>query len=106
MHGGTSGEGAGTCQQDSCTGMASSYTHVQAELYGVLPVQQQAFAGLQRSAVKWNNRLIQAAAVCNGLTWVNRTAVVGEEVELSLYRLAEARFLVSLTRKDLHISAH
>ena len=68
---------------------------VQAELHGVLPVQQKAFVGLQRSGVNWSNRLIQAAAVCNGLTWVNRTAVVGEEAELSLYRLAEARFLVS-----------
>ena len=67
---------------------------MQAELHGVLPVQQGAFAGLQQSSTGWNNRLIQAAAVCHGLTLVNRSTVVGEEAELSLFKLAEARFLV------------
>lgn len=46
---------------------------VQAQLHGVVPVQQHAFQAMQQRAVQWSNRLIQAAAVCHGLTMVNKT---------------------------------
>lgn len=67
---------------------------LQADLHGVVPVQQQAFQTLQTRATLWSNKLIQAAAVCNGLTMVNKTTVVGDGMERSLFTAVEARFLV------------
>ena len=69
---------------------------IQADLHGVVQVKQQAFEALQQRSAQWSNRLIQAAAVCNGLTMVNKTTVVGDEMERSLFKSVEARFLVSI----------
>ena len=67
---------------------------MQAEFYGVLPVTKGIFGPLQQNAVRWGNRLKQAAAVCNGLTVINKSTVVGEEFEQSLFKAVEARFKV------------
>ena len=69
---------------------------MQAELHGVIPVTDGRFEPLQQSAVRWSNSLRQAAAVCNGLTLVNKTMVIGEEVEQKLFKLVEARFKARL----------
>ena len=69
---------------------------MQAELHGVIPVTDGRFEPLQQSAVRWSNALRQAAAVCNGLTLVNKTMVIGEEVEQKLFKLVEARFKARL----------
>ena len=61
----------------------------------MLPVSKGVFEPLQRSALGWSNRLRQAAAVCNGLTMINRSTVVGDIMERSLFQAVEARFLVS-----------
>lgn len=65
---------------------------MQAELHGIIPVSNGSFEPLQQSAIRWSNALRQAAAVCNGLTLINKTTVVGEEVEQKVFKLVEARF--------------
>lgn len=67
---------------------------VQAELHGVLPVQKGKFQGIQQMALRWPNRLKQAVAVCNGLTMVGKHTVVGVDMERSMFKAVEARFLV------------
>lgn len=67
---------------------------MQAELQGVLPVQQGMFQGMQQTALRWPNRLKQAAAVCNGLTMVGKHTVVGLDMERTMFKAVEARFLV------------
>ncbi len=67
---------------------------MQAELHGMLPVSNGCFEPLQRSALKWSNRLTQAAAVCNGLTMINKSTIAGDILERSLFKAVEARFLV------------
>ncbi len=67
---------------------------MQAALHGVLPVQHHSFGVLQTSSVQWSNRLRQALAVCNGLTFVNKTTVVGLDMERKLFKAVEAQFLV------------
>ena len=77
---------------------------MQTELHGVLPVKHTAvlkdsvkhshFEPLQQTAVAWNNSLKQAAAVCNSLTVINKHTVVGADMERSLFKAVEARFLV------------
>lgn len=52
---------------------------------------------MQQNAVRWSNRLKQAAAVCNGLTVINKSTVVGEEFEQSLFKAVEARFKAGST---------
>lgn len=66
----------------------------QAELHGILPVKSNRFEPLQQTAVHWSNTLKQAAAVCNSLTLVNKHTVAGFDVERSLFKAVEARFLV------------
>ena len=66
---------------------------LQAALHGVLPVQEGQFESLQQNALRWNNRLRQALAVCNGLSWINKT-LVGVDMERSMFKAVEARFLV------------
>ena len=51
------------------------------------------FESLQQNALRWNNRLRQALAVCNGLSWINKT-LVGVDMERSMFKAVEARFLV------------
>ena len=67
----------------------------QAELHGVIPARQGSFEGLQQTALRWGNRLRQAAAVCNSLTMISKATVVGEDMERLLFKNVEARFVVS-----------
>ena len=66
---------------------------MQAALHGVLPVHKGQFETLQRNAMRWDNRLRQAMAVCNGLVLINKT-VVGMDLERNMFKAVEARFLV------------
>ncbi len=68
---------------------------MQAELHGVLPVHKGSFEALQKSALRWGNRLKQAVAVCNSLSMVNKNTVVGADMERSMFKAVEARFLVN-----------
>ena len=72
----------------------TNLTFVQAELKGVVPVQQGEFQSLQQTALRWPNRLKQAMAVCNGLTMVGKHTVVGVDMERNMFKAVEARFLV------------
>ncbi len=54
------------------------------------------FQSLQQNALRWSNRLKQAFAVCNSLNMVSKTAVAGVDMERTLFKLVEARFLVGL----------
>ena len=67
---------------------------LQVRLHGVLPVKNGSFQPLQQCAAYWNDRLKQAAAVCNGLTWVSKRSVVGNNLEIKLFAMVEARFVV------------
>ena len=67
---------------------------MQSQLHGVLPVVRGQFGQLQQTAVRWNNRLKQACAVCHSLTVENRT-VAGDAVEELLFQMVEATFQVS-----------
>ncbi len=66
----------------------------QVRLHGVLPVNNGSFQPLQQCAAYWNDRFKQAAAVCNGLTWVSKRSVVGDDLERKLFVMVEARFVV------------
>lgn len=68
---------------------------VQPELYGMLPVEDGKFTAMQRMAVRWPNRLKQAAAVCNSLTFINKHQVVGDAADKQAFKAVEARFVVS-----------
>ena len=61
----------------------------------MLPTQQGSFGTLQHSALRWSNRLRQACAVCHGLSMVSKGSVAGLDVERDLFKVVEARFLVS-----------
>ena len=67
---------------------------MQTELAGVLPVHKGEFQAIQQSALRWSNRLKQAVAVCNSLTMINKNTVVGADMERSMFKAVEARFLV------------
>ncbi|KAL0049927.1 hypothetical protein WJX82_000871 [Trebouxia sp. C0006] len=78
-----------------------------ARLHGMLPVTNGVFEPLQSNAVRWSNNLAQAAAVCHGLTMINKSTIVGDDAERRLFQTVEARFLdresVALPRKpDQH----
>lgn len=60
----------------------------------MVPASNGRFEALQQNAVQWHNRLKQAAAVCNGLTMISKTLVVGDDMERKLFKGVEARFLV------------
>ena len=70
---------------------------MQPELHGMLPVEEGQFLGLQCMAMRWPNRLKQAAAVCNSLTLINRSQVVGDAADKQAFTAVEARFVVSHT---------
>ena len=82
--------------------------HVQAELHGVLPVRVGEFQLIQKAALRWPNRLKQAVAVCNSLSMVDKHTVVGVDMERTMFKAVEARFLdretVVLPRKPDQIS--
>ena len=60
----------------------------------MLPVTNGVFEPLQSNAVRWSNNLAQAAAVCHGLTMINKSTIVGDDAERRLFQTVEARFLV------------
>ena len=72
----------------------SEHIAVQAK-HGMLPVHRSAFTAIQQSAVQWSIRLKQAVATCNGLTMIDKSLVAGHDLERALFRMMEARFLVS-----------
>ena len=74
--------------------ISSCLLNSQARLHGMLPVTNGAFEPLQSSAVRWSNKLAQAAAVCHGLTMINKSTIVGDDAERRLFQTVEARFLV------------
>ena len=67
---------------------------MQATLHGVLPVIKAAFGSLQKSALWWSDRLRQSFAVCHSLSMVNKAVVAGSDMDRSLFKAVEARFLV------------
>lgn len=67
---------------------------VQPELHGMVPMEGGQFGGLQRMAMRWPNRLKQAAAVCNSLTLINRKQVVGDAADKQAFKAVEAQFVV------------
>jgi hypothetical protein len=67
---------------------------LQVRLHGVLPVNDGSFQPLQQCAAYWNDRLKQAAAVCNSLTWVSKRSMVGDDLERKLFDMVEAQFVV------------
>ena len=60
----------------------------------MLPVTKGVFEPLESSAVRWSNKLAQAAAVWQGLTMINKSTIVGDNTERRLFQTVEARFLV------------
>ena len=74
----------------------------QTELAGMIPVHKREFQPIQQSALRWSNRLKQAVAVCNSLTMVNKNTVVGVDMERSIFRAVEARFLVCTHQAPFH----
>ncbi|DBA96365.1 TPA: hypothetical protein ACH3X3_002538 [Trebouxia sp. C0006] len=63
------------------------------EFQGMLPVEEGEFTTLQRSAFRWPDRLKQAAAVCNALSFVSRKQAVGDVCEREVFKAVEAQFL-------------
>lgn len=76
----------------------------------MLPVEEGQFLGMQCMAMRWPNRLKQAAAVCNSLTLINKSQVVGDVADKQAFKAVEARFVVShngnwlATMKQLHVT--
>lgn len=60
----------------------------------MLPVENGKFTGLQQSATRWPERLKQAAALCNSLTFISQHQVVGDLADKQGFLAVEARFLV------------
>ena len=73
---------------------ATYLVDLQPELHGMLPVEGGAFTGLQQTATRWPEQLKTAVAVCNSLTLVNKTQVVGDLADKQAFTAVEARFLV------------
>ncbi|KAL0053576.1 hypothetical protein WJX82_007835 [Trebouxia sp. C0006] len=76
-----------------CFDKTGTLTHNTAELHGVLPVQQAAFGPLQSHASRWTNQLRQAFGVCHSLSMVSKSVVAGDDMERTLFKAVEARFL-------------
>ena len=69
---------------------------MQSDLHGMIPVVGGQFLSLQTDAIRWPNGLKQAAAVCNSLTLISKSKVVGELGERRAFNAVEARFVVSI----------
>lgn len=74
---------------------------MQADLHGILPVHKGEFELLQKSALRWSNRLKQAVAVCNSLSMVSKNTVAGVDMERAMFKAVEAHFLVSSSSFDI-----
>ncbi len=68
---------------------------MQSDLHGMIPVVGGQFLSLQSDAIRWPSGLKQAAAVCNSLTLISKSKVVGELGERRAFNAVEARFVVS-----------
>ena len=88
----------------NCKFLTSTVYLLQAHLHGVLPVHKAAFTSLQQNALRWGNRLKQALAVCHSLSMVTKVEVAGADMERSLFKAVEARFLVSYNRQQARIT--
>ncbi|DBA71773.1 TPA: hypothetical protein ACH3X2_011039 [Trebouxia sp. C0005] len=99
---------AGALADVVCFDKTGTLTRTATELAGVLPVHKGEFQPIQQSALRWSNRLKQAVAVCNSLTMVNKITVAGADMERSMFKAVEARFLdrehVVLPRQPDHTS--
>lgn len=84
-------------QSAGCLRSACVCVRVQPELHGMLSVEEGQFSGLQCMAMRWPNRLKQAAAVCNSLTLINKSQVVGDAADKQAFKAVEACFVVSDT---------
>lgn len=60
------------------------------------------FLSLQSDAMRWPNGLRQAAAVCNSLTLIGKSKVVGELGERRAFNGVEAHFLVCAHSHSMH----
>ncbi len=78
---------------------------LQLDVHGMVPVIPKAFAPLQKGAVIWPNRLRQAAAVCNALTYLDRGITVGDAAEKTLFKAVGAQFLVIPLPRSAHNSS-
>jgi len=67
---------------------------LQSDLHGMIPVVGGQFLSLQSDAIRWPSGLKQAAAVCNSLTLISKSKVVGELGERRAFNAVEARFVV------------
>ncbi|KAL0045606.1 hypothetical protein WJX82_011184 [Trebouxia sp. C0006] len=76
-----------------CFDKTGTLTESEPDFHGMVPVIYQAFAPLQKGAVIWPNRLRQAAAVCNSLTYLDRGITVGDAAQKTLLKVVEAHFL-------------
>lgn len=88
---------SGVCKQQqhinpSCS--TSSSAAVQADLHGVVPVNEAVFGKLEQTAFRWGSRLRQMFAVCHSLNMVSRSTVAGADLERKLFKAVEASFLV------------
>jgi hypothetical protein len=86
-----------TCAEVQSASVSGLCVQVQPELHGMLPVEEGQFLGMQCMAMRWPNRLKQAAAVCNSLTLINKSQVVGDAADKQAFKAVEARFVVSHT---------
>ena len=80
----------------TCMGVTWLLVMLQAELHGIIPANGGKFEGLQQSAMRWSNRLRQAAGVCHSITMVHKTVLAREPMERSMFKLVEAQFLVRM----------
>lgn len=89
-----------TPKDRKCELIDMSMTHwlgcMQSDLHGMIPVVAGQFLSLQSDAIRWPNGLKQAAAVCNSLTLISKSKVVGELGERRAFNAVEAQFLVSI----------
>lgn len=67
---------------------------MQPELHGMVPVEDGELGGLHQMAMHWPLRLKQAVAVCNSLTLIGKSQVVGDLADKQAFKAIEACFLV------------
>ena len=96
-------DGSMRARMEECRPIVYHLGQLQAELHGVKPVHDGQFEPLQQSALRWSNRLKQGVAVCNSLVVINKSTVVGADMERSMFKAVEARFLVSWLETILYV---
>ncbi|DBB14077.1 TPA: hypothetical protein ACH3X3_001037 [Trebouxia sp. C0006] len=76
-----------------CFDKTGTLTANSSDLHGMIPVVGGQFLSLQSDAIRWPSGLKQAAAVCNSLTLISKSKVVGELGERRAFNAVEARFV-------------